>query len=76
MIKMQNVGTGMLEDGLFSTGKWLSNPANQAIAVKFISPLEAGSTAATAGRLREHHAPVRMTLRRVIRPGRWARSTG
>ena len=36
VIKMQNVGTGMLEDGLFSTGKWLSDPANQAIAVKFI----------------------------------------
>src|SRR5439155_13854705 len=26
----------MLEDGLFSTGKWLSSAANQAIAVKFI----------------------------------------
>ena len=37
VIKMQNVGTGMLEDGLFSTGKWLSSPANQAIAVKFIA---------------------------------------
>jgi NitT/TauT family transport system substrate-binding protein len=36
VIKMQNVGTGMLEDGLFSTGKWLSSAANQAIAVKFI----------------------------------------
>jgi NitT/TauT family transport system substrate-binding protein len=37
VIKMQNVGTGMLEDGLFSTGKWLSSSANQAIAVKFIA---------------------------------------
>jgi len=36
VLKMQNVGTGMLEDGLFSTGKWLSDPANQATAVKFI----------------------------------------
>ena len=36
VLKMQNVGTGMLEDGLFSTGKWLRSPANQAIAVKFI----------------------------------------
>jgi NitT/TauT family transport system substrate-binding protein len=36
VIKMQNVGTGMLEDGLFSTGSWLKSPANQAIAVKFI----------------------------------------
>jgi NitT/TauT family transport system substrate-binding protein len=36
VIKMQDVGTGMLEDGLFSTGKWLKDPANQATAVKFI----------------------------------------
>jgi NitT/TauT family transport system substrate-binding protein len=36
VIKMQNVGTGMLEDGIFSTDKWLSSPANQATAVKFI----------------------------------------
>jgi NitT/TauT family transport system substrate-binding protein len=37
VIKMQNVGTGMLEDGLFSTGAWLKSPANQATAVKFIA---------------------------------------
>jgi NitT/TauT family transport system substrate-binding protein len=37
VIKMQNVGTGMLEDGLFSTGKWLKSAANQATAVKFIA---------------------------------------
>jgi NitT/TauT family transport system substrate-binding protein len=37
VIKMQDVGTGMLEDGLFSTGKWLNDPANQAIAVKVIA---------------------------------------
>ena len=37
VLKMQNVGTGMLEDGLFSTGSWLKSPANQAIAVKFIA---------------------------------------
>ena len=36
VIKMQNAGTGMLEDGLFSTSTWLSSPANQAIAVKVI----------------------------------------
>jgi NitT/TauT family transport system substrate-binding protein len=36
VIKMQNVGTGMLEDGIFSTGKWLKDPANQTTAVKFI----------------------------------------
>jgi len=37
VIKMQDVGTGMLEDGLFSTGKWLSSKTNQATAVKFIA---------------------------------------
>ena len=36
VIKMQNVGTGMLEDGIFTTGKWLQDPANQATAVKFL----------------------------------------
>ncbi len=42
VIKMQNVGTGMLEDGLFSTASWLKSPANQAIAVKFIAASLAG----------------------------------
>jgi NitT/TauT family transport system substrate-binding protein len=37
VIKMQNVGTGMLEDGIFSTGKWLKDSANQATAVKFLA---------------------------------------
>ena len=37
VIKMQSVGTGMLEDGLFSTASWLKSPANQAIAVKVIA---------------------------------------
>ena len=36
------VGTGMLEDNIFTTQKWLSNPANQAIAVKFIGASLAG----------------------------------
>ena len=27
---MQDVGTGMLEDGIFSTGAWLKDPAHQA----------------------------------------------
>jgi NitT/TauT family transport system substrate-binding protein len=42
VIKMQAAGTGMLEDGLFATGKWLQSPANQAIAVKFIGASLAG----------------------------------
>ena len=42
VIKMQDVGTGMLEDGLFATGSWLKSPANQAIAVKFIAASLAG----------------------------------
>jgi NitT/TauT family transport system substrate-binding protein len=36
VIKMQNAGTGMLEDGIFATGSWLKSAANQAIAVKVI----------------------------------------
>jgi NitT/TauT family transport system substrate-binding protein len=36
VIKMQDAGTGMLEDGLFTTGSWLKDPANQATAVKFL----------------------------------------
>ncbi len=36
VLKMQNVGTGMLEDGIFSTGSWLKDPAHQAIAVRFL----------------------------------------
>ncbi len=42
VIKMQNVGTGMLEDGIFSTGSWLKSKANQATAVKFIGASLAG----------------------------------
>jgi NitT/TauT family transport system substrate-binding protein len=37
VIRMQSVGTGMLEDGLFSTDSWLKSAANQATAVKFIA---------------------------------------
>jgi NitT/TauT family transport system substrate-binding protein len=37
VIKMQDAGTGMLEDGLFATGQWLANPGNRATAVKFIA---------------------------------------
>jgi NitT/TauT family transport system substrate-binding protein len=37
IIKMQSVGTGMLEDGLFSTQSYLKSSANRAIAVKFIA---------------------------------------
>jgi len=42
VIKMQDAGTGMLEDGMFSTASWLKSPANQAIAVKVINASLAG----------------------------------
>ncbi|HEY0416585.1 MAG TPA: ABC transporter substrate-binding protein [Gaiellaceae bacterium] len=42
VIKMQNVGTGMLEDGIFTTGKYLKSAANRATAVKFIGASLAG----------------------------------
>jgi NitT/TauT family transport system substrate-binding protein len=37
VFKMADIGTGMLEDNLFTTGKWLSSPANQATLVKFLA---------------------------------------
>lgn len=42
VIKMQDVGTGMLEDGIFATASWLKSKANQATAVKFIGASLAG----------------------------------
>jgi NitT/TauT family transport system substrate-binding protein len=36
VIKMQDVGTGMLEDGLFAQGSYVSNPANAKTIVAFI----------------------------------------
>src|SRR2546421_412968 len=42
VIKMQNAGTGMLEDGMFATASWLKSPANQAIATKVIGATLAG----------------------------------
>jgi NitT/TauT family transport system substrate-binding protein len=37
VIRMQNIGTGMLEDGIFTTGKWIKDKAHQAIAKKFLA---------------------------------------
>ena len=37
VIKMQNAGTGMLEDGIFTTDKWISDKNHQAIAKKFLA---------------------------------------
>src|ERR671924_810800 len=37
IMKMQTIGTGMLEDDVFTTEKWISSPANQAIAKKFLA---------------------------------------
>jgi len=42
VIKMQNAGTGMLEDGMFATASWLKSPTNQAIATKVIGATLAG----------------------------------
>jgi NitT/TauT family transport system substrate-binding protein len=36
VFKMADVGTGMLEDNIFTTSKWLSSSANQATLVKFL----------------------------------------
>ena len=37
VIKLQNVGTGMLEDGLFTTDKWIADKSHQSIARKFLA---------------------------------------
>jgi NitT/TauT family transport system substrate-binding protein len=37
VIPMQRVGTGMLEDGIFTTGSWIKSAKNQAIAKKFLA---------------------------------------
>jgi NitT/TauT family transport system substrate-binding protein len=42
VIKMQNVGTGMLEDNLFSTASYLQSKAHQLIAEKVIGATLAG----------------------------------
>jgi NitT/TauT family transport system substrate-binding protein len=36
VIKMQKIGTGMLEDGIFTTEKWIKDKKNQATAKKFL----------------------------------------
>ena len=36
VFKMANLGTGMLEDNVFTTQKWLSDPTNQQTLVKFL----------------------------------------
>jgi NitT/TauT family transport system substrate-binding protein len=59
IIKMQNVGTGMLEDGLFSTDSYLKSAANRATAVKVIAATLQGWIYC-----RDHEAAcVRMTVK-------------
>jgi NitT/TauT family transport system substrate-binding protein len=36
VIKMQNAGTGMLEDGVFVNGDWIKDTANQNVAKRFL----------------------------------------
>jgi NitT/TauT family transport system substrate-binding protein len=37
VIKMENIGTGMLEDGLFTTESWIKDKGHQATAKKFLA---------------------------------------
>lgn len=37
VIKMENIGTGMLEDGIFTTEKWIGDKSHQDIAKKFLA---------------------------------------
>ena len=36
VFKYNDLGTGMLQDGIFVKGSWIKDPANQATAVKFL----------------------------------------
>jgi NitT/TauT family transport system substrate-binding protein len=42
VIKMENIGTGMLEDGIFTTESWIRDKSHQAIAKKFLAASFAG----------------------------------
>ena len=37
VIKMENIGTGMLEDGIFTTEKWIGDKSHQATAKTFLA---------------------------------------
>jgi NitT/TauT family transport system substrate-binding protein len=37
VLKMEDQGTGMLEDGVFTTGKWIADSKNQEIAKRFLA---------------------------------------
>ena len=37
VFKYSDLGTGMLQDGIFVRGDWIKDPANQATAVKFLA---------------------------------------
>jgi NitT/TauT family transport system substrate-binding protein len=37
VIPMQKIGTGMLEDGVFTTGSWIKDKSHQTIAKKFLA---------------------------------------
>ena len=37
VFKKSDLGTGMLQDGIFAKGSWIKDPANQATAVKFLT---------------------------------------
>ena len=37
VIKMENIGTGMLEDGIFTTEKWIKDKNHQTTAKKFLT---------------------------------------
>ena len=37
VLKLQDQGTGMLEDGVFTTGKWIASSAHQDVAKRFLA---------------------------------------
>ena len=66
VFKMSDQGTGMLEDNLFTTSKWLSDPTNQATLVKFLKASFQGWIYCRdhVACVREDRAPERADARR------------
>ena len=71
VIKMEDVGTAMLEDGIFTQGSWLENEDNRDIARRFLKASFQGWIYCRDHRMRACSTPgQRPTLAGATRPGR------
>ncbi len=73
VFKYEDLGTGMLQDGIFVRGDWIKDKANQATAVKFLTASfqGLGVLPRPLQGVRQHRASARARRsRRGTRPGR------